>query len=191
MTGYKVALFVHLMALLAATAASAIVHLSGHRRAAAPTLRDSMEWGKLMGSTARVFPIAVVTLIATGLYMVAGRWSWSTGWVDAGLVGAVVLLASGAVIGKRGAAEARAIVARLQKAGHDLPNEAAPDRVAAVLSEANTWLALSIVLVMTVKPALAGSAAVLAAGWAVGAYRGRAHGRGRARVMETPNAEAA
>ena len=191
MTAYQIALFIHLLALLAATAASAIVHLAAHRRAAAPTLRNSMEWGKLMGSTARVFPIAVVALIATGLYMVAGRWSWTTGWVDAGLGGAILLFASGAVIGKRGAAEARANVARLQQAERELPNDTAPDRVAAVLSEANTWLALSIVLIMTLKPALAGSIGVLAAGWAIGAYRGTRHGLARARLVEESEVEAA
>lgn len=191
MTTYQIALFVHLLALLAATAASAIVHFAASRRAAAPTLRQSMEWGKLMGSTARVFPIAVIALIGTGGYMVAGHWTWSLGWVQAGLAGALVLFGSGAVIGARGAAEAKANVARLQTAGHDLPNDAAPDRVAAVLSEANTWLALSIVAVMTVKPALVGSVGVMAAAWAVGAYRGRAHGRARPVLDETSEAEAA
>ncbi len=76
------------------------------------------------------------------------------------------------MIGKRGAAEAKRNVARLQQAGHDLPNNGAPDRVAAVLGDINTWLALSIVLAMTVKPALAGWLTLLAIGSAIGPMRG-------------------
>ena len=172
MTGYTLALFLHLLALLSATAASAIVHFAAHRRAVAPTLRESMEWGRVIGKTSRVFPIAVVTLILTGGYMVGAHWSWQVGWVQAGLAGALALLVTGAVIGKRGAAEAKRNVARLQQAGHDLPNDGAPDRVTTVLADMNTWLAVSIVLAMTVKLALAGSLSLLAIGAAAGAYRG-------------------
>ena len=173
MTAYQIALFVHLLALLAATAASAIVHFAASRRATAPTLRASMEWGSVIGATARVFPVAVLVLVATGAYMVSGRWGWSAGWVDAGLTGALLLLVSGAILGKRGAAEARANAERLREAGGELPNDAVPDRVARLLSDANTGLALAIVLVMTVKPGLAGSLAVLGVGAAAGAYRAR------------------
>ena len=191
MTGYQIALFVHLTALLAATAASGIVHLASARRKAAPTLRQSMEWGRLLGSTARVFPFAVITLLLTGAYMVTDRWSWHTGWVEAGIAGALLLLASGATIGMREGAGARASVARLQSAGRDLPNDAAPDPVAVVLGEANTGLALALVLVMTIKPGLAGSLAVLAIGAAAGAYRARGHLRAKAPAAAIAEAEAA
>lgn len=188
---YQIALFIHLIALVAAATASGIVHFAAARRGSAPTLRQSLEWGGVMGKAARVFPIAVITLIASGGYMVAGRWSWTLGWVQAGLAGAVALFVVGAVLGKRGAGAARAIVARLQQAGRELPNDGAPDRAAAVLSNANTALALSIVLVMTIKLGLAGSLAILAIGWAAGAYLGFSHTRRKAAVAEVPSAEAA
>lgn len=191
MTLYQVALFFHLLALLAATSASAIVHLAAGRRASAPTLRQALEWGRVTGRTSRVFPVAVIVLIATGAYMVAGRWSWSDGWIVAGLTGAIALLASGATLGRRGAAEARMGVRRLEEAGGDLPNDAPPDALAAVLAEANTGLALAIVLVMTIKPAVAASFVVLAIGAALGAYRGRGHVRARVRLAELSSAEAA
>lgn len=191
MTGYQIALLVHILALLSATAASAIVHLAAGRRAAAPTLRQALEWARLTGSAARVFPIAVLTLVASGGYMVgvAGRWSWSAGWVIAGIVGSVTLLASGAVLGKRGAAAGKAAGARLQAAaGRELPNDAPPDRVATILSEANTFLALAVVAVMTLKPGIAGALATLAVGWAIGAWKGlshlRAHAKSEARLQQ-------
>ena len=191
MTNYQIALSVHLLALLAATAASAIVHLAAARRAAAPSLGAAMEWGRLIGSTSRVFPIAVVTLVATGAYMVVGRWQWSAGWVTAGLCGAFLLLVSGAVVGRRGAAEARASIERLTQAGRDLPNDVPPDRVMALLAEANTGLALAIVLVMTMKPGLAASLAVLAIGAALGAYRAVARDDARATMPESSEIETA
>jgi len=95
------------------------------------------------------------------------------------------------VLGKRGAAEARSNVARLQRAGRDLPNDAPSDLVAAMLSDANTGLALAIVLVMTIKPGLAGSLAVLAIGVGLGAYQGRKHARGANAPAERSKAQAA
>jgi len=188
---YQIALFVHLMALLAATAASAIVHFAAARRAAAATLRDSMEWSRLMGATARVFPVAVLTLVATGAYMVAGRWGWSEGWIKAGFLGAFVLLASGAIMGKRGAAEARRNIQRLQSATHELRNDRSTDRLAAVLSDANTGLALAIALVMTIKPGFAASLGVLAIGAAAGTYRALSGVRAGDSISDTSEFEAA
>ncbi|MBW7933938.1 MAG: hypothetical protein H3C62_10075 [Gemmatimonadaceae bacterium] len=60
-------------------------------------------------------------------------------------------------------------VQRLQAATYELPNDEAPDRLAAVLSEANTGLALATAAVMTIKPGLAASLAVLAVGAGIGA----------------------
>lgn len=188
---YQIALFIHLIALVAAATASGIVHFAAARRGSAPTLRHALEWGGVMGKAARVFPIAVLTLIASGGYMVAGRWSWTLGWVQAGLAGAVALLVIGAVLGKRGAGAARATVARLQQAGRELPNDGAPDRLASTLSDGNTGLALAIVLAMTIKLGLAGSLAILAIGWAAGAYLGFSHARAKAPAAEIRSAEAA
>lgn len=191
MTGYQLALLVHILALLSATAASAIVHFAAGRRAAAPTLRQALDWARVIGSAARVFPFAVLTLVASGAYMVGmeGRWSWSAGWVIAGIVGAVTLLASGAVLGARGAAAGRAAGARMQAAaGRELPNDAPPDRVTAILSEANTFLALAVVAVMTLKPGIAGALATLAVGWAIGAWLAlshlRTHAKGEAQLEQ-------
>lgn len=192
MTGYHIALLLHLAALLSATAASAIVHLAAGRRAAAPTLRQAMEWAKLQATTARVFPVAVITLVATGAYMVSSRWGWHTGWIEAGLAGAVLLLANGAMMGKRGAAEAKRNVERLQRAaGRELPNDGPPDRAGAILGEASTGLALAIVVVMTLKPGLAGSLATLAVGAALGAWIGVRKLRAKAPAAGAATAKAA
>jgi cytochrome c-type biogenesis protein CcmH/NrfG len=191
MTKYQIALFIHLLALLAATAASAIVKLAAGRRADAPTLREALEWGKLIGTTSRTFPIAVFTLVATGAYMTAGRWGWRQGWIEAGVLGSLLLLASGAALGRRGAVQAQASVLRLKSATHELPNDESPDRLAAVLSGANTGLALAIAFVMTTKPGFAPAMGVLAIGAAAGGYHAYSGLRVRSTVGDTSEFEAA
>jgi hypothetical protein len=191
MPTYEIALFVHLLALLAATAASAIIKLAGSRRMAARTLRESMEWGALMGATSRVFPIAVLTLVATGSYMSASHWGWRHGWIEAGFVGSFALLASGAFLGRREAVAASESVRRLQDARHELPNDGAPDRLTAVLSEANTGVALAIACVMTIKPGLGASLATLAVGAAAGASLALAHTRTKEPMSDTSEYEKA
>jgi hypothetical protein len=188
---YQIVLAIHLLALVAAAFTSGMVHLAEARRSAAPTLRQALEWGGIMARAARVFPITVVTFIATGSYMAATRWGWGLGWIEAGLAGAILLLVSGAVLGKRGAAAAKAMVERLQHAGRDLPNPRTGDRVSAALSNANTGLAIAIVLVMTLKPGLAVSFAILAVGAAIGARLGLSHTRATATAAELGSAEAA
>lgn len=189
MTTYQAALLVHLLALLAATSASAVVHFAARRKAQAAGLREALEWGKVVAGTARIFPIAVVALVASGAYMTADRWGWRTGWVEAGFAGSLLLLVSGAVLGTRGAAEGRAAAARLQQAGHDLANDARPELLPALLGEANTGLALAIVVVMTLKPALVGSLAILALG--AGAFAARGAARVRAASLASSRAQAA
>lgn len=138
-----------------------------------------MEWAGIMGRTSRVFPLAVLTLVATGGYMVRGHWTWGLGWVQAGVVGA------------REGAGAKRHVARLTQAESELPNDFRPDRVVVLLGNANTGLALAIVAVMTLKPGVAASFGVLAAGWALGAYQAFRHLRAKAPATEESEAEAA
>ena len=102
-------------------------------------------------------------LIATGAYLVDRSWTWSAGWVVAGLAGVGCLFFVGAtIIGGRSRALRRAL-----EDAHDgtIPTAVARitrDRSGGVASWANTGLALGIVFVMTIKPALAGSLAALA-----------------------------
>jgi hypothetical protein len=172
MTAYHIALLLHLLSLLLATAASALLHFAAHRRAQAPTLRESVEWARFGGRTARMFPLAIVLLVLTGAFMVSRAWSWHLGWVQAGLVGALYMPVAGAVIGARTRAAVGRSMQRLAEAGSDPRNDQPGDAVAEALGNANTWLAVGIVLIMTMKPGLAESVAVLVLAAVVGAYRG-------------------
>jgi hypothetical protein len=171
MIGYRIALFLHLLALVAASSAAGVAHLAHTRYRHAGARAEARGWHSLLGKVSRVFPIAVLTLVATGSYMVsaAGTNGWALGWVQAGLVAAVLLFVSGATIGAR----ERRVTSELERSGSSERGAPLPwDSLGAVLSWVNTCLAVSVVFVMANKAGLAGSLATLAVGIAVGAAIG-------------------
>ncbi len=164
MNAYHIALFFHLFALLAATVASTLTHFGEHRMQRAATVGEARPWLLLVAGVGKVFPLALLTLLATGSYMVHGGWTWNLGWVDAGLVGVVVLFVSGLALERHG----RGIGAELARLG-DGPLDARAaaavrDPVAAAQSWANSMLALAVVFDMATKPALPVALTVLAIG---------------------------
>lgn len=166
MDGYHIALFVHLCALLAAIGASAVVALAMRRVRSSQTGRDALPWLALGKSAARTFPPAILALVASGAYMVHDSWSWSAGWVDAGLAGAVLL----GVLGDRVEGRAAHRVAMALAADPAAPAGAiVRDRVWWTAGLVNPALATGIVFVMTTKPSLAGSIASLVVAVAIGA----------------------
>lgn len=166
MDGYRIALFLHLCALFAAFGASAVLALVMRRVRAAVTGRDALPWLALGKSAARTFPIAIVALVGSGAYMVQSAWTWSTGWVDVGLAGALLL----ALLGDRVEGRAAHRVAVALAAAPDAPAGAiVRDPVWWTASLVNPALALGIVFVMTTKPSLAGAVIALAVSVAVGA----------------------
>ena len=172
---YRIALYIHLLALVAASAASALAHFAVARIERAATPAEVGEWHGFVPLVARAFPLAVLMFAATGVYMVqrTGAFGWRAAWVQAGVVGGVLLMGLGAVIGKRhGAASARLAASGARTA--DDARDALRDPVAATLAWVNTAIGLSVTLVMVVKPGPIGSASILAGGIAVGVAVARA-----------------
>lgn len=168
MNGYHIALFFHFMALVAASIAAGLSHFGKGRMHAAASVAEARQWLALVASSSKVFPIALLVLIATGGYMVEQTWSWNLGWVDAALAGAILMFLTGAILGTRGRKLGQELgrLAQAPTGGHapEIPHDAVMD----TLSWANTTLALAIVFVMTTKPSLTGSLVALAVGVAVG-----------------------
>jgi hypothetical protein len=166
MRSYDIALFAHLVALLAGTTASAVIALAMRRIRSAATGAEALPWLALCKSTARTFPLAMVVLVATGAYMVHRAWSWDDGWVDVGLAGVVLL----GVLGDRveGAA-AKRIASRLARDPHAPCGDAVRDPLWWTASTVNPALVLGVVFVMTTKPSLAGAIGVLAVAVVAGA----------------------
>lgn len=169
MAAYYVFLYVHLLALVAASATSAVVHLAQARARVAATVPEIRQWLMLAGSSARVFPIATVTLLASGALMVAshGPWSWSAGWVDAGLMAVAFLLVCGAILGMRGKRTGRSL-ASLSPGDVERARTLARDPLAGALSWLNTGVALGVVFAMAAKPGLPGSLAAMLVGAGAG-----------------------
>jgi hypothetical protein len=170
MDGYRLVLFLHLCALLGAIATSAVLHFAETRLRAADTIAAVRTWAGLIDKGARVFPLVLLVLLGTGAYLVDRSWTWSSGWVVAGLVGVGVLFVVGAgVVGGRSRALRRALT--------DVDDGGVPAAVAGIAREhpggiaswTNTGLALGIVFVMTMKPALVGSLAALVVAAGLGA----------------------
>jgi hypothetical protein len=163
---YDIALFAHLVALLAGTTASAVIGLAMRRIRSAATGADALPWHGLCKSTARTFPPAMVVLVATGAYMVHRAWSWSDGWVDVGLAGVVLL----GVLGDRveGAAAGR-IATRLARDPLTPCGDAVLDPVWWTAATVNPALVVGIVFVMSTKPSLGGAIAALAVAAVLGA----------------------
>jgi hypothetical protein len=169
MTAYHVFLYIHLLALVAAAATSSVVHLAHARARRVGSIPEMRQWLLLGASTARVFPIATLTLLASGALMVAshGPWSWTAGWVDAGCAAVAFLLLSGPVLATRGKRTGRSL-ATLSPGDVEWARTLLHDPVAGALSWANTGLALGTIYAMAAKPGLAGSLAALLVGAAAG-----------------------
>lgn len=175
MDAYHLALFLHLLALFAASAASALTHLAEARLHRATTVREARQWHALAGSSARIFPIVIVLLLVTGGVMISqgGGVSWRTGWVAAGVVGVVLLFLNGGALGRRGGMLARELARQEAERSADAAPIVSHDPVAARLGWANTGIAIAVAFVMVVKTALAASLGVVALGAVLGAVIAR------------------
>lgn len=169
MDGYHIALYIHLLSLVAASCAASLVHFAESRRLRADSAGEALQWHRVIGVTSRTFPIAILVLLASGSYMVtsAGNALWAAGWVKTGVVVAVLLFVIGAVLGVRGKRMAREL-ARIAQTEPNATSFPRHDGVANTLSWINTGMAVGVVGVMAMKPEIVGSAAVVVAAALVG-----------------------
>lgn len=183
MNGYHIALFVHLVALVAAGAAAATTHLAEWCTQHAATVREARQWHTRAGKSARTFPIVIVLLLLSGGYMIsrANGLSWRAPWVVEGVVASALLFVAGGVLSGR----ARAIGRSMAQLDADAPSTMHRDVVSVRLAWMNTGIAIATTFVMVTKPALAGSFIALAVGAVLGAVA--RSGRGAATITVAAN----
>lgn len=170
MHGYQIALFLHLVALFAAFGASTVIHVSMVKVRSARSGGEALEWLGVAHVLSRVFPVALALLVGTGAWMLHSSWSWSSGFVLAGLTGVVLLFVSGAVIeGTRAGRLARTLAAQ-----PSAPVTGARDLLWWCASWANTGIAVGVAFTMVDKPSTAGAFGALAVGLLAGASIGAA-----------------
>jgi hypothetical protein len=176
---YHIALFLHIVTLIVAASVTAVTKLAATRRARARTVADALDWHNVLVSSSRAFPVCLVAFVATGAYMVsvAAPGAWASGFVVAGLVGVLLLLASGTYLGVKGKALTR-LLESIAAEGADRPAPPLmPTPLVAVLPVVNTGIALSVVFDMVVKPASVTAAlGIIAAGVVLSAAIGRKRG---------------
>jgi len=156
---YAIALFFHLLSLLLATAAATMALFAALRLRSADNAPDAEYWHALIGKIVRAFPIAVVGLLSSGIYMIHSRWNWKVPWIDAALIGLglIVVLGTG-VEGSR----ARALKRSLAMEGMSVrTRQLLRDPVAWTAKMMTLTLIVAVVFVMTVKPSTADCAAAI------------------------------
>jgi len=151
---YHIALYLHIVAVVVASAATAVTKLAAARRARARTIGEVLEWHGILMSAAKWFPIVLAVFVLTGAFMLSrGQASvWGSGFVVAGLVGVVLLFASGTYLGLKGKALGGFLQSMAAK-GIDQPApRLVPPAMVAMLPTVNTGIALAVVFDMVTKP---------------------------------------
>ncbi len=176
MDRYHIALFIHLLAVIAAASATAITKFAAGRRARARTVGEVLDWHNVVASAARTFPIALAAFVITGSYMLSvGHIAvWSNGFVVAGLTGVILLFASATFLGIKGKALQQVLEKTALKGADQPAPKLVPPPLVAALPLINTGIALGVVFDMVTKPAsIAVALGVVAVGIALGVLVGR------------------
>lgn len=183
--GYSIALFFHLVSLLAAGGATALAGYAALRLRIATSPPEVARWGMMIGKVVRVFPPATLGLLGSGAYMTQTAWSWSTPWIIAGLVGLamIVLLGSGVEASRGRALKHEVRTHGLSERGRRLLRDPI-----AWTAKATTWtLVLAVMFVMTTKPPAWGCAISLVIALLAGAAVAVPIWRGSATQIATPS----
>jgi hypothetical protein len=173
MTAYELALFAHLLGVVTLFAAIALVESAGIRLRRAASVEQVRLWVGLTRSAAPLFPVSLLAVLGSGLFMAADSWTFTTPWVVVAIVAVVVLGGiGGAVQGRYFAA-----IARTAAATEDGP---VPQRLSELIAAPALWVAvvapdvgaLGILWTMAIKPGWTGSIVAVAGLAMVGAIAG-------------------
>jgi hypothetical protein len=167
---YHYVLYVHLLSLFVGIGAGSVLLACLFQLRAARTLETAVPWGMLSGRTAKLFPVAILGLFATGAYMTHKFWTWGTPWIVVAIVVLVLLAVQGGGIGEH---TAKKIQAAMQENG---PGPLGPKARKMclhpglwVVEFTNLGMVLAVVWNMTQKPGWGGSIASVVIAYAVGA----------------------
>src|SRR3989442_107606 len=159
---YSIVLYLHILGALLLFVAMGIEFLTVSRLRSAGTAEQARDWLGVLGSLRVIGPVALVTILIPGLYMAATSAGWE-GWNILALVAMVVIAALGAA---SNAARMPAIGRSIGPLRGPLPPEARAglrDRIVWSSILTRIGIGLRIVLLMTAKPDLVGSAVALVA----------------------------
>jgi len=168
MSAYSIALFLHLVGVLALFAGIGVEQIALRQLWNARSVAQAREWMTLMRSRRRIDGPSALTILVSGGYM-AVHGAGHHAWVAAGIIGMVLMAVLGFGVGRpRFVAIGRAL------AGTDGPisttlRERLQDPVLRASAATRLALGLGVVFDMVVKPAAAGAIIVLVAALVIGA----------------------
>lgn len=164
---YPLLIFVHVLGAVGLFAAIGIEVLAFTRLQRAASVGQAQTWMALLRDQGRIGPVSMVAILVTGIWMLVVRWGPEP-WM-------IITLAWLIAMGVSTALLARRPMARLGALLTDDTDSVAPDFPAAVTStplaaslRLRVFMAVGIVALMTIKPGLAGSLAIVGAAVALG-----------------------
>jgi hypothetical protein len=173
MTAYELALFTHLLGVVTLFAAIALVETAGARLRRAANVQHVRLWVDLTRTAAPLFPVALLTVLGSGLFMTADSWTFTTPWVVVAIAGLIVMGGiGGSVQGRYFAA-----IGKTSRATEDGP---VPQRLSELIAAPAVWVsvaapdagALGILWTMATKPGWTGSIVAVAGMAMLGAIAG-------------------
>lgn len=170
MDAYRIVLVLHLVSVLVMLAGIAAFGVSYAKLRSAESLAEAAPWASLAARTGWLFPVAIAGLLASGAYLTADRWAWSSAWISVSAAGLVVVALQGPIVaGPRSATLAQALERNGPGPLGTAARRAACDRALWLVMLANPGVVLAIAWNMVAKPGAAGAIAAVAAGAAIGA----------------------
>jgi hypothetical protein len=176
MDKYRIVLFVHILTLMVAAGATAVIKVALSRRARARTVREMLDWHTVLMKSSIIFPICLAAFVLTGGYMlsISHMQIWSNGFIVAGLAAVAALLISGTILGTKG----KALMKMLEALAEKGPDQPAPKlsgpAYLALLPFFNTGLVVGVAYDMVTKPTSIPTAlTILAVGAGLGALLGK------------------
>jgi hypothetical protein len=177
MSAYSIALFLHLVGVLALFAGIGLEQTGLRQLRNASSLAQVREWMTLLRGLRRLDAPAGLLLLASGVYL-AQHGAGHHAWVVAGIVGMVMMAVLGAAVGRpRFLAIARALPATDGPVSSSLRG-LLEDPVLRASAATRAALGLGVVFTMVVKPATAGVLVVFVIALAIGAMSALARGAG-------------
>jgi hypothetical protein len=168
MSAYSIALFLHLVGVLALFAGIGLEQIGLRQLQNARSVAQVREWMTLMRGRRRIDGPAALTILVSGGYLM-GHGAGYHAWVAAGIVGMVVMAVLGAGVGRpRFIAIGRAISATDGPVPSSLRGRI-EDPVLRISAATRFALGIGVVFDMVVKPGAVGATVVLIVALAIGA----------------------
>lgn len=157
MTIYAIALFVHILGTLGLFVALGLEWTGLRALGRATTAAQAHERAAAYAILPRLYAPSAVAILLPGLYMTATAWGWSAGWPAVALAALVLLAVIGAALtGPRMAAIGRTAATESGSLSPAL-RQWVRDPILWTSVQTRAAIAVGVVFLMTVKPALGGA----------------------------------